>query len=120
MPVLVDVASTARSGLVQFYCPACRGPHMISVAPGGWEFNGDYERPTLSPSVLVQSGHFAPGHKGDCWCTHNAKNPDEPPVFTCGVCHSFVGDGWIQFLDDCTHSMAGSKVALPQYPRRGA
>ena len=28
-------------------------------------------------------------------------------------CHSFIKDGQIQFLGDCTHSLAGQTVALP-------
>ena len=29
------------------------------------------------------------------------------------VCHSFVTDGRIQFLGDCTHDLAGHTVELP-------
>jgi hypothetical protein len=29
------------------------------------------------------------------------------------VCHSFVTDGRIQFLSDCTHELAGQTVDLP-------
>ncbi len=32
------------------------------------------------------------------------------------VCHSFLTDGRIQFLDDCTHAMAGQTVDLPSFP----
>jgi hypothetical protein len=32
------------------------------------------------------------------------------------VCHSFVTDGKIQFLSDCTHALAGQTVALPDWP----
>ena len=32
------------------------------------------------------------------------------------VCHSFVTDGRIQFLGDCTHSLAGQTVDLPEFP----
>lgn len=32
------------------------------------------------------------------------------------VCHSFVTDGRIQFLSDCTHSLAGQTVDLPEMP----
>lgn len=122
MSVLKRLASSTRPGLVQFYCPACDGPHMISVqpeSPGGWKFNGDYDSPTLHPSVLVQSGHYAPGHRGPgCWCTYNAERPGEESVFKCVVCHSFVADGRIQYLEDCTHAMAGQTVTLPPYPPR--
>jgi hypothetical protein len=29
------------------------------------------------------------------------------------VCHSFITDGFIQFLDDCTHPLAGQTVEIP-------
>lgn len=31
------------------------------------------------------------------------------------TCHSFVTDGRIQFLGDCTHSLAGQTVDLPDW-----
>jgi hypothetical protein len=30
------------------------------------------------------------------------------------VCHSFVADGKIQFLGDCTHKLAGQTVDIPE------
>jgi len=30
------------------------------------------------------------------------------------VCHSYVTDGRIQFLADCTHALAGLTVDLPE------
>jgi hypothetical protein len=70
-------------------CPACGYPHVFET--GRWTFNGDYGRPTFRPSMLV-----------------NANMPQLGPR-----CHSFVTDGKIQFLSDCTHSMAGKTVELP-------
>ena len=32
------------------------------------------------------------------------------------VCHSFVTDGRIQFLGDCTHKLAGQTVNIPEWP----
>jgi hypothetical protein len=32
------------------------------------------------------------------------------------ICHSFITDGKIQFLSDCTHSFAGKTVELPELP----
>lgn len=31
------------------------------------------------------------------------------------VCHSFVTDGCIQYLGDCTHRLAGQTVDLPAW-----
>jgi hypothetical protein len=93
------------------FCPACRNGH--GFREGVWDFNGDYDRPTFSPSMLVMSGHYAPGHTGDeCWCSYNREHQDDHSGFECSVCHSFVKDGNIQFLSDCTHSLAGQTVPL--------
>jgi hypothetical protein len=32
------------------------------------------------------------------------------------ICHSFVTDGKIQFLNDCTHSLKDQTVDLPDVP----
>jgi hypothetical protein len=32
------------------------------------------------------------------------------------VCHSFVVDGQMQMLGDCTHPLAGQIVAIPPWP----
>jgi hypothetical protein len=32
------------------------------------------------------------------------------------VCHSFVKEGMIEFLSDCTHDMKNKTVELPDYP----
>lgn len=83
----------------QFACPGCGEPHAIpTTGPKAWGFNGDVDRPTFTPSILVRSVK-------DPW----------GPVFdpTPTVCHSFVRDGCIEFLGDCTHPLAGQTVDLP-------
>lgn len=89
---------------VQFFCPGCGSAHTITTSAGGWVWNGDAERPTFTPSVLV---------------THEAK-PDASEEFkewrTARTCHSFVTDGNIQFLGDCTHALAGQTVPLADWP----
>lgn len=72
-----------------FHCPGCKTDHGIN---GRWQFDGNTELPTVSPSILVRFGREM-GH----------------------VCHSFVKLGQIQFLDDCTHALAGRTVDLPEY-----
>jgi hypothetical protein len=105
---------------VSFRCPGCRDHHALPVDGDSsehpvWLWNGDLEKPTLTPSILVRTGHYVPSHTGEsCWCTYNAEHPEKKPVFACGVCHSFVTDGRIQFLDDCTHVLAGQTVDLPE------
>ena len=76
-----------------FYCPGCGTGHGFKTdGPGPcWTFNGYMVKPTINPSLLIRCGHG-----------------DEPP----DVCHSFVRDGQIQFLNDCTHKLAGQTVPL--------
>ena len=81
-----------EGGLVAFWCPGCDGMHSVGVkhpAQVVWGWNGDGDKPTFTPSVLVRSGRGA------------------------NVCHSYVTDGRIRFLSDCTHELAGQTVDLP-------
>lgn len=87
---------------IRFDCPGCRDPHVIpTTGDKAWTFNGSMDAPTLSPSILVR------------W---TACDPDDPDaVAQQVVCHSFVRDGRIEFLGDCTHALAGQTVDLPEY-----
>lgn len=89
-----------------FWCPGCEGLHIIRTAgPGAWGFNNDYDKPTFTPSILVTyNGSDAGQDRGD---------GDRAPA---ARCHSFVTDGRIQFLSDCTHALAGQTVDLPDLP----
>ena len=88
------VGQDGRRG-VAFNCPGCGEYHVAQITgpPGApiWVFNGDYVLPTLSPSLLVRS-HYAAGAPK--------------------VCHLFIRDGQIEFLGDCTHTLAGQTVPL--------
>lgn len=89
-----DVVRTTSDGVVMFWCPGCETYHGVwttDVNPltgARWSWNGDRVRPTFSPSVLVHG---------------NGKVPH---------CHSWVRDGVIEFLGDCSHPLAGLKVGL--------
>jgi hypothetical protein len=102
-PKLRDWAGGGMFGF-SFFCPGCDSAHSVNTNPGGWGFNGNIESPTFTPSVLV---------------THEAK-PDCDERFmewrTARACHSFVTDGNIQFLSDCTHALAGQTVPLADFP----
>ncbi|MFZ4286623.1 DUF6527 family protein [Variovorax sp. HJSM1_2] len=86
-----------------FHCPGCDTKHAVSTSgPGCWTWNGSLDRPTLTPSVLVRTGRAV----DSAWVREEGDPPD--------VCHSFVTDGRIQFLSDCTHALAGQTVDLPE------
>lgn len=102
-----------EGGKFAFFCPGCKCGHWVD--PARWQVTGTAERPTISPSVLVTSGHYTAGHAGDCWCTFNAAQiakGEEPSGFKCSRCHLFVRDGKIQFLGDSTHEFAGKTVPM--------
>jgi hypothetical protein len=87
-------------------------PHVGSAHR--WEFTGDLERPTFVPSLHIKTGHHCDGQPpaDQCqWCKM-AEEDGEPTL--CKVCHSFVRDGRIEFLSDCTHALAGQTVDLPE------
>lgn len=115
MSALSPILRGLAGSQVAFWCPGCDEPHAIT-APGGWTWDGNVDAPTFSPSILVTGGHYAPDHEGDCWCTYNAKHPEDPSSFKCSRCHSFVRAGRIEFLSDCTHALAGKTVPLPPWP----
>ena len=107
---------------VAFDCPGCGEVHVLPVGPAAdghqrpiWGYNGDPARPTFTPSVLATDGHHQAGFVGpECWCNYHARTGRVAP-FKCGICHSFVTDGQIQFLSDCTHALAGQTVPLPDW-----
>lgn len=57
---------------------------------GNWSWNGDIDKPTLKPSILTTYQHGEITYR----------------------CHSFVNDGVIQFLSDCTHDKANTIIEL--------
>lgn len=107
MSTLSPILRSVEGGGLMFWCPGCDGAHMVMVGDGPgprWGYNGDPLRPTFSPSLLVTyNGADAGQNRGDGRLA--------PPA----VCHSFVADGRIQFLSDCTHALAGQTVDIPQF-----
>lgn len=94
-----------------FDCPGCKSLHVIPVKysaeqvqrDGGtqgpaWTFNGSLDKPTFNPSLLVRWNY----------------NDEEHGFVEKNVCHSFIRDGKIQFLGDCTHALSGQTVDLPE------
>lgn len=92
---------------LMFVCPGCKsagregyeGLHMLPVnSPHidkpSWDWDGNLEFPTLTPSILTRGGHLG-------------KN---------GVCHSFLKNGVFVFLTDCTHDLVGQNVLMPDLP----
>lgn len=78
-----------------FYCPGCQHNHAIYTNYDGhpkWDFNGDIQKPKFNPSLLV-----------------TVRNHSDPKKRRC---HSFIRDGKIQFLSDCTHNLADRTINM--------
>lgn len=107
-------ARLAKDGLVMFHCPGCKCSHGVSTDPNNpnsltgakWQWNGSLESPTFSPSILV---------RGTVPTTDDehrrimAGEVIEPKLL---VCHSYVRNGRIEYLSDCTHEFAGQTIDL--------
>lgn len=68
-------------------------PVMIGGTRSGtpnWTWNGSVDAPTVRPSVLTRGGDINGEH----------------------VCHSWVNEGKVQFLGDCSHGLAGTTQDL--------
>ena len=72
-----------------FFCPGCR--HIITINDT-WKI--DSEVITIKPSIKTQH-----------------PRPDKPNY----VCHSFITNGEIRFLGDCTHDLKNKTVPLPEF-----
>lgn len=101
------VLRIVEGGGLSFWCPGCKCTHMVT---SGWSFNGDYDRPTFSPSVLVRYRH-PKGYTND-----NPAPLGYSGEYVVDVCHSFIRSGQIQFLGDCTHELTGKTVQLEPRP----
>jgi len=88
----MTVTRMGSDGTLIWWCPGCEEYHGVPVrGEHKWDWNGSMDKPTLSPSVLVNVGRANP---------------------TRHLCHIFMKDGEIQFLEDCTHHLAGQIVPL--------
>lgn len=130
-----QIVRRTSDGKFMIFCPGCCCGHWFQTSGSpSWQFNGDMERPTVSPSLLVQWTRRMP----DCaWCDAGLPRKrieigwvhEDPAAGECGlrgcamndavpvdvICHSFITDGQIQFLADSTHRLAGQTVPLEPF-----
>jgi hypothetical protein len=92
--------------MLAFMCPGCElmpgggsGLHMLPVnttehSPS-WTWDGNLGAPTVEPSILTTGARVdGVDHR----------------------CHSFLRGGVFEFLEDCTHDLAGQSVPMPDLP----
>lgn len=94
-------------GQILHFCPACDDLHPFAVDKpfrngSRWTFDGNPENPTFAPSMNIRTGPYNGGKK-------QGKTD---------VCHYFLKEGRIQYLDDCTHALRGQTVDLPPVPEK--
>jgi len=66
------------------YCPACKTYHLFDKR---WTHNGDFDKPSFTPSMHVNAGQS-------------------------DSCHSFLTDGMWHYSEDSGHEYAGRSLAL--------
>ena len=112
MAPLSKYLRVAVDGELLFWCPGCDGAHAVKVGVGAgprWGYNDNPEKPTFTPSILVRGvDRLTDAEHARLMA---GEHVEPRPI----VCHSFVTDGRIQFLGDCTHALAGQTVDLPEF-----
>lgn len=104
-----------QSGYTFFQCPGCNDHHALTVKGGAsWGWNGSGDAPTFTPSVLVPGTYKRTRDESGKWDGGYQRDAAGQPIPM--ICHSFITDGRIQFLGDCTHALAGQTVDLPDWP----
>jgi len=78
-----------------FVCPGCGHGHGLYISHPNdvgaqWTWDGNIEKPTVQPSIMSK------------WDYGTGKK----------VCHMFVREGKIIFLNDCTHELRGKTVDM--------
>lgn len=101
-----------EGGVVAFRCPGCKRAHSVGVElPAGtiWRWNGNGDAPTFTPSILFSGSQSLTDEE------YRRVMAGETVKTAALFCHSFVTEGRIQFLSDCTHELAGQTVDLPDW-----
>jgi hypothetical protein len=108
---VVRCGSDGQSQTLWFWCPGCDDLHRITVnSPNGWEWDGNEEAPTISPSILVRGVQWSQDVR--FYRVGHASVPTGGET----VCHSFIRAGRWEFLGDCTHAAAGQTVPMVPLP----
>jgi hypothetical protein len=99
-----------------FFCPGCNSAHGFrtkdwpqpnelseekkELFKGKWTWNNDINKPTIYPSIHVFK-IIGKNKRG-----HSVRET---------ICHSFIENGNIRFLNDCKHVLKGKTVELPDF-----
>jgi hypothetical protein len=119
------ITCEGHPNIVLFHCPGCECAHQVHVNPekneltgASWGWNGSMDAPTFSPSIKVTGTDMTAQGRADydAWYAAGCPKPAPESFETQPMCcHSFVLDGNIQFLGDCTHKLANQTVPIPDW-----
>lgn len=94
----------------------CPGPLPHRIIPvqikgtragtGNWTWNGSVDKPTLKPSIITKGVRHLTDEEFE------RVNKGEEVARVDVICHSWVNDGKMIFLKDCTHELAGQTLDL--------
>ena len=105
---------------IVFNCPGCNQNHELPVKGIGtvtWQWDGNINTPTLSPSILITGTKMTEKGEADYnqWYLDGCKSEGVSAFESVDtVCHSFLRNGKLEFLSDCTHELKGQTVSLPE------
>lgn len=115
MGAKVRDASYGETVVYAFYCFGCRHEHLFYVNAANkptWNFNGDINNPTFTPSLLNRWGKYVADWKppaDEAWTEEQINEHS-------GQCHLNITNGLIDYYEDCTHDFRGRKgVAMKEY-----
>lgn len=91
MSILLEITAADGRHMLEFFCPGCRYYHAFIIerkdAGPIWTWNKNIEKPTFSPSLLVNGSSDR-------------------------RCHLFVRDGKIEYCGDTWHELRGKTVDM--------
>jgi hypothetical protein len=97
-----------------FFCPACDCHHSVwdkesqCERPFCWGFNGDYNKPTFTPSLRIGYKH----PKG--YSNENPAPEDYDGEYVEEVCHFNITNGQIIYHGDCTHDLKNTTIEMEE------
>lgn len=101
-----QVSSVLRKGATAFFhwCPACEMMHPL---PFSWQFDGNVDKPTFSPSFAQTYVHWTGGI--------NEATGQGIGERSSRLCHCVITAGMIQFHSDSWHRRT-DLVPMPPIP----
>ncbi len=106
-----QVSSKLRRGPDRYFhwCPGCEEMHPL---PDSWQFNGNLENPTFTPSFLHSGLQLE--KKDGKWTGNWVRDAAGNTIPW--TCHYVVTNGMIAYQADCSHSLKGQTIPMPPLP----